>query len=88
MSRLLSYIRKIKIFAFIGLMAFVGSETLFAEAMRAEAKQDPDKIAKQYFNGGGHMNAAGGISEASVNKTITKVEQIINEYKNELNNQN
>ena len=32
------------------------------------------------------MNAAGGISEVSVNETIKKLEKIINNYKNELNN--
>jgi len=34
------------------------------------------------------MNASGGISQVSVGETITKVEQIINEYKTELNKTN
>jgi len=34
------------------------------------------------------MNASGGISEVSVDETITKVEQIINEYKTKLNKTN
>jgi len=34
------------------------------------------------------MNASGGISELSVNETITKIEKIIIEYKSELNKSN
>ena len=33
-------------------------------------------IAKKYFNGGGHVNAAGGISDYSVDETIKKLEKI------------
>ena len=45
-----------------------------------------NEIAKKYFNGGGHINAAGGVSQVSVNETIKKVEKIINKYTDELNN--
>ena len=43
-----------------------------------------DKIAKKYFDGGGHNNAAGGISNTTLSKTIKKVELITNKYKNEI----
>jgi len=57
-------------------------------SLRSKGSFKVNLIAGKYFSGGGHMNAAGGISQVSVNETIKKIEQIINDYKNELNNQN
>ena len=45
-----------------------------------------NEIANKYFEGGGHTNAAGGTSQVSVNKTISKIENIIKTYNKELNN--
>ena len=42
------------------------------------------KLAQKYFSGGGHINAAGGISDLSVNDTIKKVVEIFKKYKKEL----
>ena len=33
--------------------------------------------AKEYFNGGGHKNAAGGMSHLSLDKTIVKFEELV-----------
>ena len=41
-----------------------------------------DKIAKKYFEGGGHNNAAGGISNTAL-KPLKKL-GITNKYKNEI----
>ena len=57
-------------------------------SLRSKGNFKVNKIANKYFSGGGHMNASGGISELTVNETITKVETIINEYKSELNKAN
>jgi len=57
-------------------------------SLRSKGNFKVNRIANKYFRGGGHMNASGGISELSVNETITKVETIINEYKSELNKTN
>jgi len=57
-------------------------------SLRSKGDFKVNEIANKYFNGGGHMNASGGVSETSVNETIKKLEKIINDYKNELNNQN
>ena len=57
-------------------------------SLRSKGNFKVNGIANKYFSGGGHMNASGGISELSVNETITKVETIINEYKSELNKTN
>ena len=57
-------------------------------SLRSKGNFKVNEIANKYFSGGGHMNAAGGISEVSVNDTIKIVEKIISDNKTELNNQN
>ena len=57
-------------------------------SLRSKGNFKVNEIANKYFSGGGHMNASGGISEVSVNETIKIVENIINDNKTDLNNQN
>jgi len=57
-------------------------------SLRSKGNFKVNGIANKYFRGGGHMNASGGMSELSVNETITKIEKIIIEYKSELNKSN
>ena len=54
-------------------------------SLRSKGDFKVNIIANKYFNGGGHTNAAGGISSVNVLETIKKVEEIINNYKEELN---
>ena len=53
-------------------------------SLRSKGELKVNEIAKKYFNGGGHANAAGGVSELSVHKTIEKVISILKENKKEL----
>lgn len=53
-------------------------------SLRSKGDFRVDEIAKKYFNGGGHKNAAGGSSNLSVEETVQKVKQIFQEYKNQL----
>ena len=46
-------------------------------SLRSKGNFRVDKIANEYFNGGGHMNAAGGVSNLPLDKTIKLVEGII-----------
>ncbi len=57
-------------------------------SLRSKGDFKVNKIASKYFNGGGHTNASGGISQVSVNETVNNVEKIINEYKEKLTNSN
>lgn len=41
-------------------------------SFRSKGKIDVNKFARAHFNGGGHINAAGGKSHASLHDTITK----------------
>jgi phosphoesterase RecJ-like protein len=54
--------------------------------LRSKGNFKVNEIAKKYFSGGGHKNAAGGISDISVNDTIEKLKEIFNEYKTQLLN--
>ena len=51
-------------------------------SLRSKGNVRVNDIAKEYFQGGGHINASGGISQVSVNKTITILEKIINNLNN------
>ena len=51
-------------------------------SLRSKGNVNVNTIAKEYFQGGGHRNASGGISQVSVNKTITILETIINNLNN------
>ena len=55
-------------------------------SLRSKGDFKVNEIAKKYFNGGGHMNAAGGISDVSVEKTIENFKEIFNQYKTQLIN--
>jgi len=43
-----------------------------------------NKLASEYFDGGGHIYAAGGRSLLTLEETIKKMEQVIQHYKSEL----
>ena len=41
-------------------------------SFRSKGNFDVNQFAKKYFNGGGHVNAAGGISRLSLKETESK----------------
>ncbi|MTI22044.1 bifunctional oligoribonuclease/PAP phosphatase NrnA [Fulvivirga sp. RKSG066] len=43
-----------------------------------------NEFARAHFSGGGHKNAAGGISHETLDKTVTKFEDLLEKYKAEL----
>ena len=55
-------------------------------SLRSKGDFSVNEFARSHFNGGGHINAAGGRSEDSLNKTIANFLKIIPMYKNELQN--
>ncbi len=48
-------------------------------SFRSKKDIDVNQIARKFFDGGGHKNAAGGMSKRNLNDTITYFESIINE---------
>ncbi len=53
-------------------------------SFRSKNNFDVNRFARKHFNGGGHLNAAGGSSEQSMDETIMKFISLLKEYKNEL----
>lgn len=47
-----------------------------------------NKFAADYFNGGGHKNAAGGKSDLSLKDTIERFEELVEEHQEELFHEN
>lgn len=53
-------------------------------SLRSKGKFSVNQFARNYFNGGGHDNAAGGKSLESMESTISKFTTLLPKYKNEL----
>ncbi|MGB1217290.1 MAG: DHH family phosphoesterase [Saprospiraceae bacterium] len=50
-------------------------------SFRSKGAENPVNIlAKEHFNGGGHANAAGGMSNLTVNETVEKLKGLIPQY--------
>jgi len=54
-------------------------------SFRSKSQVTINGIARDHFNGGGHLNAAGGNSYAGMDETIFTLKQRMHEFKNELN---
>jgi len=54
-------------------------ERIVKISFRSQGGFDVNKFAREYFNGGGHVNAAGGKSNLSLEETVRKFEKIIHE---------
>ena len=55
-------------------------------SFRSKGKFSVNQFARNYFNGGGHDNAAGGKSEQSMEDTIAQFKSLLPSYKQELEN--
>lgn len=54
-------------------------------SFRSTGNFPANEVAKKYFNGGGHKNAAGGYSNLDMEETIKRFKEILIEYKDILN---
>lgn len=54
-------------------------------SFRSKAEFPANEIAKKYFSGGGHRNAAGGSSMLSLEETVAKFLEVLPEYEYLLN---
>ena len=52
-------------------------ENIIKISLRSQGNFDVNQFARQHFNGGGHINAAGGKSYESMKATINKFEELI-----------
>ncbi|MFN4234494.1 MAG: DHH family phosphoesterase [Bacteroidia bacterium] len=53
-------------------------------SFRSKGKFSVNDFARKHFNGGGHINAAGGNSDLSLDETISKFVSLLPEYRKEL----
>lgn len=53
-------------------------------SLRSKGNFDVNTFARTHFNGGGHINAAGGKSELNMEETIRKFEELLHLYREEL----
>ncbi|MDA0936153.1 MAG: bifunctional oligoribonuclease/PAP phosphatase NrnA [Bacteroidetes bacterium] len=59
------------------------SEKIIKMSFRSKGTFDVNQFAKKYFNGGGHINAAGGISSTSLENTVTQLRNSIENEKSQ-----
>jgi phosphoesterase RecJ-like protein len=50
-------------------------------SLRSKGDFPANDICKKYFNGGGHRNAAGGVSKESLERVVNQFKSILPEYK-------
>lgn len=53
-------------------------------SLRSKGSFSVDRLAAEHFNGGGHVNAAGGESELNLEETVGKFESIISELRHDI----
>lgn len=56
-------------------------ENIIKISFRSQGDFDVNQFAREHFNGGGHINAAGGKSYQSMKETVTKFEKLIAQIK-------
>lgn len=62
-------------------IVFTERDGIMKISFRSKGKENPVNIlASENFNGGGHANASGGMSELSVEETLLKIKDLIPKY--------
>ena len=54
-------------------------------SLRSKGSFDVNEFSRKHFNGGGHMNAAGGRSDLNMEETLKYFESLLPQYQEELN---
>lgn len=68
---------------------FTEKDEMIKASFRSKGEFKANEVARNYFRGGGHKNAAGGKSYQSMKKTIDKFESLVkNEFLKQLNDAN
>jgi len=62
-------------------IVFTERDGIMKISFRSKGAENPvNLLAKEHFNGGGHANASGGMSDLSVTETLEKVKELIPKY--------
>jgi phosphoesterase RecJ-like protein len=76
---IVNYGLSIKDIKFAAIFIEHTDEKIIKISFRSEGDFDVNQFARTYFNGGGHINAAGGKSNETLEKTIEKFIQLVSE---------
>lgn len=74
---IVNYGLSIKGIVFTAIFIENKDEKIIKISFRSQGDFDVNQFARDYFNGGGHRNAAGGKSEVSMEETIRKFEDLV-----------
>ncbi|TDE42805.1 bifunctional oligoribonuclease/PAP phosphatase NrnA [Flavobacterium rhamnosiphilum] len=78
---IVNYGLSIKGIVFTAIFIENKEEKIIKISFRSQGDFDVNQFARDYFNGGGHRNAAGGKSEVSMEETIRKFEDLVTTLK-------
>ncbi|NDP26964.1 MAG: bifunctional oligoribonuclease/PAP phosphatase NrnA [Flavobacterium sp.] len=78
---IVNYGLTIKGILFTAIFIENADEKIIKISFRSQGDFDVNLFAREHFNGGGHRNAAGGKSEVSMEETVTKFEDLVNNLK-------
>lgn len=78
---IVNYGLSIKGIVFAAIFIEHADEKIIKISFRSQGDFDVNKFARDHFNGGGHINAAGGKSNLPLAETLSKFEQILKEIK-------
>lgn len=79
-----NYALSVKGIIFAAIFIESQQEKIIKISLRSKDDFSVNDFARNHYNGGGHINAAGGKSSQSLNKTISEFISILPRYKNEL----
>ena len=70
----------------VNMAVFIRQQpTIVKLSFRSKGSFSVEEIAKTHFNGGGHLNAAGGYSKEGLAATLDKLKSVLPNYKDKLN---
>lgn len=72
-------IRSVRMVAFI-----MEQPNIVKLSLRSKGDFNVQEICREHFNGGGHKNASGGYSHASLNAVVRKFKEVLPRYKDKL----
>ncbi|WP_435414795.1 DHH family phosphoesterase [Polaribacter aestuariivivens] len=80
-----NYALSLKGIVFAAIFIEDSEQNLVKISFRSKGKFSVNQFARNYFEGGGHDNAAGGKSNLSIEETVSKFTSLLPKYKEELN---
>lgn len=78
---IVNYGLSIKDIVFTAIFIENKEEKIIKISFRSQGGFDVNQFARDHFNGGGHSNAAGGRSDASMEETVKKFEDLVTKLK-------